>query len=146
MSNISADNDRRSRPQRKRRGNRIVFGSLGLVVLVIVGVLIGDQAFKAYDRSHVIQVECEVTSAEATRGGSTSGRGVGTLFDQIEIATRDCGPLVLRRGVSDSNKGAIAAELDGGGRVSFKIGAASYDWRSILHVLRTPVIVNEFEK
>lgn len=146
MNNISVDDDGRSRSQRKRRGNRIVLGSLSLVVFVIVGILIGDRAFTAYDRSHVIKVECEVISAEATRGGSTSGRGAGTLFDQIEIATKDCGPLVLRRGVSESNKGAIAAELDAGGRVSFGIGAASYDWRLVLHALRTPVIVNGFEE
>jgi hypothetical protein len=126
------------------RGNVIVFSALGLAAVIALGIIGGDRAFTAYDRSHPIDVTCEVRSARASTGGSTSSRGVGTLFDQVEIETDRCGPLVLRRGVTAQNKKVIAKALSSAGSVGFRLGAASYRWRDLLRVSRTPVVVESY--
>lgn len=130
--------------RRRKRGNLLVFSVLGFAVFVTIGLVGGGQLFKAYDRSHQIEETCEVRKAEASSGGSTSSRGVGTLFDQVEVDTKDCGPLVLRRGVTEQNKQEIADELSSAGRVQFRIGAGSFNWREVLHTFRTPVIVQSY--
>lgn len=130
--------------RKPKRGNILVFSVLGLAVVVTIGIVGGGQLFKAYDRSHQIEETCEVRKAEASSGGSTSSRGVGTLFDQVEVDTKDCGPLVLRRGVTEQNKQEIADELSSAGRVQFRIGAGSFKWRDVLHTFRTPVIVQSY--
>lgn len=136
----SADASRRKR----KRGNVLVFSALGLAALVTIGIVGGGQAFRAYDKSHQIEETCEVRSAVASSGGSTSSRGIGTLFDQVEVDTKNCGPLVLRRGVTEQNKEDIADELGAAGSVQFRIGAASFKWRGVLHTFRTPVIVESY--
>jgi len=132
--------------QRKKQawGNVLVSSVLGLAVLGTIGIVGGGQLFKAYDRSHQIEETCEVQKAEASSGGSTSSRGAGALFDQVEVVTKDCGPLVLRRGVTEQNKQEIADELSSAGRVQFRIGAGSFKWRETLHAFRTPVIVQSY--
>lgn len=130
------------REQDKR--NILVFSLLGLVVLGTIGIVGGGHLFKAYDRSHQIEETCEVQKAEASSGGSTSSRGAGTLFDQVEVDTKDCGSLVLRRGVTEQNKQEIADELSSAGRVQFRIGAGSFKWREVLHTFQTPVIVQSY--
>jgi hypothetical protein len=130
--------------RRRKRGNSLVFSVLGLAVFVTIGIVGGGQLFKLYDRSHQIEEICEVRNAESSSGGSTFSRGVGTLFDQVEIDTKDCGPLVLRRGVTEQNKQEIADELSSAGRVQFRIGAGSFKWREVLHTVRTPVIVQSY--
>lgn len=130
------------RPRRKR-GNKFVFGWLAVIMLVIAGVLLGGQLFRSYDRAHQMTVSCSVISATAGTGGSTSGRGVGTIFDQVEIQTSNCGPLVIRRDIDAENKQPIAARLDQGGVREFKVGAASFQWRGLLGFFKTPVIVSE---
>lgn len=114
-------------------------------MLVIAGVLLGGQLFRSYDRTHQMTVSCSVTSAAAGTGGSTSGRGVGTLFDQVEIQTSNCGPLVIRRGIDAENKQSVASQLDQGGAHEFQVGAASFEWRGLLEFFKTPVIVTEAE-
>lgn len=132
--------------QRKKQawGNVLVSSVLGLAVLGTIGIVGGGQLFKAYDRSHQIEETCEVQKAEASSGGSTSSRGAGALFDQVEVDTKDCGPLVLRRGVTQQNKQEIADELGSAGRVQFRVGAGSFKWRETLHTFRTPVIVQSY--
>ncbi|MBT1584028.1 hypothetical protein [Curtobacterium flaccumfaciens] len=132
------------RSRRGKRGNVLVVSILGLAVLGTIGLVGGGQLFKAYDRSHQIDETCEVQKAEASSGGSTSSRGAGALFDQVEVDTTDCGPLVLRRGVTEQNKQEIADELSSAGRVQFRIGAGSFKWRETLHTFRTPVIVQSY--
>jgi len=65
---------------------------------ITVSIIGGGEAFRAHDRAHQIEVTCQVLTASASSGRSTSSRGVGTLFDQVQIATADCGSLILRRG------------------------------------------------
>jgi Tfp pilus assembly protein PilX len=130
--------------KKQKRGNVLVVSILGLAVLGTIGLVGGGQLFKAYDRSHQIDETCEVQKAEASLGGSTSSRGAGALFDQVEVDTTDCGPLVLRRGVTEQNKQEIADELSSAGRVQFRIGAGSFKWRETLHTFRTPVIVQSY--
>lgn len=126
-----------------KRGNRFVFGMLGVIVLGVAGLLAAGEAFRHYDREHPIWVTCVVESASPATGGSTSGRGIGATYDQVEIATDDCGPLVLRRGVDEANKERLAASFKRGTGHRFAVGAASYRWRSVLHFFRTPVIVSD---
>ncbi|QCR44567.1 hypothetical protein C1N91_14595 [Curtobacterium sp. SGAir0471] len=128
-----------------KRGNRFVFGMLGVIFLGVAGLLVAGEVFRQYDRAHPVQVTCVVESASPATGGSTSGRGIGTTFDQVEISTEDCGPLVLRRGVDEANKERLAASFERGADHRFMVGAASYRWRSVLHFFRTPVIVSEAE-
>lgn len=130
--------------RKRKRGNILLFLVLGLALFVTIGIVGGGQLFEAYDKSHQIKQTCEVRKAKASSGGSTSSRGVGTLFDQVEVDTTDCGPLVLRRGVTEQNKQEIADELNSAARVQFRIGAGSFEWREVLHVLRTPVIVQSY--
>ncbi|MBT1545731.1 hypothetical protein [Curtobacterium aurantiacum] len=130
--------------RRRKRGNILVVSVLGLAIFVTIGIVGGGQLFKAYDRSHQIDETCEVQKAEASSGGSTSSRGAGALFDQVEVDTKDCGPLVLRRGVTEQNKQEIADELSSAGRVQFRVGAGSFKWRETLHTFRTPVIVQSY--
>ena len=130
--------------KRQKRGNVLVFSILGFAVVGAIGIVGGGQLFKTYDKSHQIEESCEVQKAEASSGGSTSSRGAGALFDQVEVDTKDCGPLVLRRGVTEQNKQEIADELSSAGRVQFRIGAGSFKWRETLHAFRTPVIVQSY--
>ena len=130
--------------KKQKRANVLVFSILGLAVLGAIGIVGGGQLFKTYDKSHQIEESCEVQKAEASSGGSTSSRGAGALFDQVEVDTTDCGPLVLRRGVTEQNKQEIADELSSAGRVQFRIGAGSFKWRETLHAFRTPVIVQSY--
>jgi hypothetical protein len=129
---------------RKRRGNIMVFSLLGLGVVIIIGIVGANSAFHRYDRTHMISVTCTVQSAEAGLGGSSSIRGTGSLRDQIEIQTSDCGELTLRGGVDAHNKARTARELDRGGRFTFRVGEASYRWRDVITRFRTPVVVDGY--
>jgi len=130
----------------RRRGGVLVVVILVAMALVTVLVLGGSYALHAYDRSHVISVACTVTAAEGDVGSSSSGKGIGSSFDQVEISTKECGPLVLRRGVTAGNKDAIAARLEAGGRTRFEIGAASFRFREVLVGVRERVVVFGFRE
>lgn len=140
----TADEQAIAARRKRRRGNLKVFSLIGVGVFVLLAVLIGRSSISVYDRSHVIRVTCEVTSAQGGIGGSSSTRGVGTRFDQVEIASSDCGDLVLRRGVTGENKADIAHELERDRRVSFRIGELSYHWRAVLPRIRIPVYVYSY--
>lgn len=129
-----------------RRGHLLVVLTLIAMALITVLVLGGSYALHAYDRSHVISVTCTVTAAEGDVGSSSSGKGIGSSFEQVEISTRECGPLVLRRGVTAENKEAIAARIEGGGRIRFEIGAASFRFREVLVSVRERVVVFGFRE
>lgn len=130
----------------RRRGGVLVVVILVAMALVTVLVLGGSYALHAYDRSHVISVACTVTAAEGDVGSSSSGKGIGSSFDQVEISTKECGPLVLRRRVTAENKDAIAARLEAGGRTRFEIGAASFSFREVLVGVRERVVVFGFRE
>lgn len=130
----------------RRRGGVLVVVILVAMALITVLVLGGSYALHAYDRSHVISVTCTVTAAEGDVGSSSSGKGIGSSFEQVEISTRECGPLVLRRGVTAENKEAIAARIEGGGRTRFEIGAASFRFREVLVGVRERVVVFGFRE
>lgn len=131
---------------RRPRGGILVVVILIAMALITVLVLGGSYALHAYDRSHVISVACTVTAAEGDVGSSSSGKGIGSSFEQVEISTKECGPLVLRRGVTAENKDAIAARLDAGGRTRFEIGAASFRFREVLVSVRERVVVFGFSE
>jgi hypothetical protein len=131
---------------KRRRGNVLVILMLSAMALVTVLILGGSWAWKAYDRAHVISVTCTVTGAEGDIGSSTSGRGIGSSFDQVAIITKECGPLVLRRGVTPGNKDAIAARLEAGGSTRFQIGEASFRHREALVRVREKVVVFGFSE
>jgi hypothetical protein len=131
---------------KRRRGNVLVISMLSAMVLVTALVLGGSWAWKAYDRAHVISVTCTVTRAEGDIGSSTSGKGIGSSFDQVAIMTKECGPLVLRRGVTADNKDAIAARLEAGGSTRFEIGKASFRYREALVRVREKVVVFAFSE
>lgn len=95
---------------------------------------------------HVISVTCTVTGAHGDIGSSTSGKGIGPSFDQVAIMTKECGSLVLRRGVTTDNKDAIAARLEAGGSTRFEIGEASFRYREALVRVREKVIVFSFSE
>lgn len=131
---------------RRPRGGILVVVILIAMALTTVLVLGGSYALHAYDRSHVISVACTVTAAEGDVGSSSSGKGIGSSFEQVEISTKECGPLVLRRGVTAENKDAIAARLEAGGRTRFEIGAASFRFREVLVSVRERVVVFGFSE
>jgi len=130
----------------RRRGGVLVVVILVAMALITVLVLGGSYALHAYDRSDVISVACTVTAAEGDVGSSSSGKGIGSSFEQVEISTKECGPLVLRRGVTAENKDAIAARLEAGGRTRFEIGAASFRFREVLVSVRERVVVFGFSE
>jgi hypothetical protein len=130
----------------RRRGHVLVISMLGAMALVTALILGGSWAWKAYDRAHVISVTCTVTGAEGETGSSTSGKGIGSSFDQVVIMTKECGPLVLRRGVTTDNKDAIAARLEAGGSTRFEIGEASFRHREALARVREEVVVFGFSE
>ena len=74
----------------RRRGGVLVVLILIAMVLITVLVVGGSYALHAYDRSHVISVTCTVTAAEGDVGSSSSGKGIGSSFEQVEISTREC--------------------------------------------------------
>lgn len=121
--------------------NKLVFGLLGAALVFTIVAFTWNQGLKAYDRSHLISVTCVVTSAKAGTGGSTSTRGVGTRFDQVVIDSPDCGPLTMRRGVTRENKQQLAQRLARQEQWSFRVGAGSYELRSVLHLLGERVLV-----
>ena len=131
---------------RRPRGGKLVVVILIAMALITVLVLGGSYALHAYDRSHVISVTCTVTAAEGDVGSSSTGKGIGSSFEQVEISTRECGPLVLRRGVTAENKEAIAGRLEAGGRTRFEIGAASFRFREALVGVRERVVVFGFSE
>jgi hypothetical protein len=131
---------------KRRRGNVLVILMLSAMALDTVLILGGSWAWKAYDRAHVISVTCTVTGAEGDIGSSTSGRGIGSSFDQVAIITKECGPLVLRRGVTTGNKDAIAARLEAGGSTRFQVGEASFRHREALVRVREKVVVFGFSE
>ncbi|MCS5487913.1 hypothetical protein NY588_12375 [Curtobacterium flaccumfaciens pv. beticola] len=135
-------------PQSRHPKNRngLVFGLLGAAAVFTILVFTWNQGVKAYDRSHVIRVDCLVTAAEPEIGGSTSGRGSGTLFDQITVDSPDCGPLTIRRGITGGNKQQIAERLGTQERWSFRVGAGSFELRSVLHLLGEPVVAQGFSE
>lgn len=130
----------------RRRGGILVVVILVAMALITVLVLGGSYALHAYERSHVISVACTGTAAEGDVGSSSSGKGIGSSFDQVEISTKECGPLVLRRGVTAENKDAIAARLEAGGRTRFEIGAASFRFREVLVGVRERMVVFGFRE
>jgi hypothetical protein len=130
----------------RRRGRVLVILMLIVMALVTVIIVGGASAWRAYDRAHVIAATCVVTAAEGEIGSSTSGKGIGSSADQVAITTKDCGPLVLRRGVTADNRDQIAATLEAQGRTTFDVGAASFRFREALVSVREPVVVFSFRK
>jgi hypothetical protein len=128
----------------RRRGRVLVILMLIAMALVTVVIVGGASAWRAYDRAHVIAATCFVTAAEGEIGSSTSGKGIGSSIDQVAITTKDCGPLVLRRGVTADNRDRIAAMLEAQGRTTFDVGAASFRFRKALAGVREPVVVFGF--
>lgn len=121
-----------------------MFGLLGAAAVFTILVFVGNQGLKAYERPHVIRVDCLVTAAEPEVGGSTSDRGSGTLFDQITVDSPDCGPLTIRRGITGGNKQQLAERLGTQEGWSFRVGAGSFELRSVLHLLGEPVMAQGF--
>jgi len=142
---MSAPVESSAKPDNKR-GRVLVILTLIAMVLVTVVVLGGSYALKAYDRSHIISVTCTVTAANGDIGSSTSGKGIGSSFDQVSITTKECGPLVLRRGVTAENKEAIASRLKAGSQTRFEIGEGSFRLRQFLVSIRERVIVFGFKE
>jgi hypothetical protein len=132
--------------KKSARGRVIVLSSLGLAFLILAGVIAGGPLWHSYDKSHMISITCTVESAQGEIGSSTSGKGIGSSRDQVKIDTGDCGPLILRQGVTSANKESLAEKFDRGERYRFEIGEASYRWRGWLTFWRTDVIVTGFAR
>ena len=128
--------------KRKRAKNRAQAIAI-LVVLAAIGITLvfGPFALRSYDKGHPSSVQCTVTSAQGTTGSFRSSRGAGGSFDQVVILTENCGKLVLRQGVTASNKAALAAQIAGKSEQVFIVGAASKRLRGVLQAVNQSVIV-----
>ncbi|MCC3294931.1 hypothetical protein LJ756_09875 [Arthrobacter sp. zg-Y411] len=117
-----------------------------ILTIVVVGsaVIVGPWAVVSYDKSHRVSIECTVTGAEAGRS-SASARGSAS-WSQVSISTTDCGPLVLSSGINESNRDAVAAQLDDGGSFSFEIGVATQSLRWLTDPIGLTPTVWAFEK
>ncbi|MET3635616.1 MULTISPECIES: hypothetical protein [Curtobacterium] len=122
-----------------------VFAVLALIVFGPLALLIGGPlALVAYDKSHLISIDCTVTSAESAVGSTRSSKGIGSSMNQVFIKT-NCGEFVLGAGVTTVNRAEIANELDRGGRYEFDIGGGSWRLRSFLEAVSIARVVYGYE-
>lgn len=130
------------RPPKKHR----IYGWMLILTIVVVGsaVILGPWAVINYDKSHRVSIECTVTGAEGGRS-SASARGSAS-WSQVSISTSDCGPLLLSSGINESNRDAVAAQLNGGGSFSFEIGVATQSLRWLTDPIGLTPMVWAFEK
>ncbi|MDB6426707.1 hypothetical protein [Curtobacterium sp. 20TX0008] len=127
-------------------GKRVkVFAVLALIVLGPLALLIGGSlALVAHDKSHLISIDCTVTSAESAAGSTRSSKGIGSSTNQVFIKT-NCGEFVLEAGVTTANCAEIANELDRGGRYEFDVGEESWRLRSFLEAVGIARVVYGYE-
>jgi hypothetical protein len=122
----------------------IIFSAWIVGVLILITVIfVGPITLKAYDRAHMVAVDCTVSSASAGTGSSRSVRGIGASYNQVAIDSPDCGRLYMRQGVTKDNKAAIAARFEEGERYRFEVGAASFRWRDALRTVKQAVLVED---
>ncbi|MBO0895200.1 hypothetical protein [Arthrobacter sunyaminii] len=86
-------------------------------------IWVGPLIVRITDKSHHVTIDCTVTDAVGERpAGSTRSR---SPHDRVIIQTAECGKLLLKQGINESNRDAVAAELVEGKRFSFEVGGAS---------------------
>ncbi|WP_146242642.1 MULTISPECIES: hypothetical protein [unclassified Curtobacterium] len=113
--------------------------SLAVIFLMFV---ICPLALRAYDHSHPKTVTCEGSTAEATSVRVSSTNLSSTSIPQVEVTTKSCGVLNIQRGITDENRGRIAASLKPGDW-ELVVGARSFNFREVLGLLRVqPEIVS----
>ncbi|WIB59860.1 hypothetical protein DEJ13_15675 [Curtobacterium sp. MCLR17_007] len=132
--------------QKKVFRNRVVaIIILLLVVVAPVAILVGGPTLLiAYDKAHIIRIECKVSGAEASLGSTRSGKGIGSTANQVFIDS-SCGELLLERGVTASNQNKIAHSFRAGERYEFEIGSASYSLREFLRAVHIARVVYGYE-
>ncbi|MDR6637638.1 hypothetical protein J2Y68_001276 [Paenarthrobacter nitroguajacolicus] len=103
------------------RKDRLFLLALGCgLLLVTVGLLVVPIVTLAYDETHHVAIECTVTGA---KGGLASGGGT---WSRVQILTSDCGTLTMTKGISESNRDAVAAEITPGRRFLLQVGATEH--------------------
>lgn len=133
------------KPRRQLRRDQWIFWVIvSLALLVPIVVFVVPPVSDAYDETHRVAIECTVTGAE---GGIASGgnRG-GASWSRVQIFTSDCGALTLTRGITESNRGAVAGELSPGGRFSFQIGATTHATWKLYEFFHITPMVYSFQK
>lgn len=127
------------------RKDRWVLFVLGCALLLIpIAIFVVPPVSDAYDETHRVAIECTVTGAEG--GVASGGNRGGASWSRVQISTSDCGTLTLTRDITESNRDAVAADLSGGGRYSFQIGATTQATWKLYEVLGVTPMVYSFQK
>ena len=131
-------------PQELRRG-RLAIGTCVLLVLVAAALLlILPWVVVGWDKTHRTSIDCTVTEAEGVTDRGTSR--APTSRPEIMVTTSDCGTLLLKGEISDSNQQKVVAELAEGGRFSFVIGEATQNLRWLTDTINVTPEVWSHEK
>ncbi|MET3905508.1 hypothetical protein ABIE35_004104 [Paenarthrobacter sp. 4246] len=140
---IAANPPEKSRRQLRR--DRWVFWTIvSSALLVPVVIFVVPPVSDAYDETHRVAIECTVTVAEG--GVASGGNRGGASWSRVQISTSDCGTLTLTRDITESNRDAVAADLSGGGRYSFQIGATTQATWKLYEVLGVTPMVYSFQQ
>lgn len=121
-----------------------------MVILVVIGVPVtvfgfGPAILGVYDNDHWIRITCQVKSAESDIASSRSTKGIGSSQAQVTFHT-DCGNLILLDGVDRSNRGAIAAKIEGNRKYQFEVGGGSYQIRGLLKIVKVAPTIYSYHQ
>ena len=135
----------RRRATRRERLAWFRFGAAIAAALGIAFVTFGaSPVVESVDADHHTTITCHVREA-AGEIHSTHSRGITRTTPRVVVSTRDCGELVMRAGVTRSNMDRIAARFDPPGTYRIEVGAASWELRHLLPVLRRHPAVFGFQ-
>ncbi len=109
-----------------------VLGPFAAVLTVVFGL-------PSYDDRHPVSVVCTV---DQTAVGTSRGRYSHEPY--VQFRTSDCGKLDLFDGITDENRGDVAAAIEQGQRYRFTVGGGSWALRDVLRVARIAVEVSEY--
>jgi len=121
----------RLREVRRKRTKAALLIVVFLVVPVLI-LVVAPFALLKYDEADVISVSCSVATADTGTSSNRSLRGIGSSGPQVEIATNECGTLILMNGITRSNASAVAQQLTDATTTSFEVGAGSHRLTSLL--------------
>jgi len=111
------------------------FAALTVLLLIVLAVFVVPAILNSYDRVHREWISCTVADAVAGNGSNVSRTGIGGSQAEIEISTKECGSLLLRQGVTESNSRRLVETLKQSKRFQIEVGSGYYSIRKALALM-----------
>jgi len=117
-----------------------------VVVLPILLFFVGPTLVGAYDAHHKTSLRCTVKSATVGSTSARSLKGAGSSSTYVDILTKECGTLLLEKGVNAQNGKKVAAGIRNGDEYIFQVGQGTYGLRTAFEIFKVFPDVQEYRR